>query len=82
MSTSAISGFTGAPVAGAADAQPPPWKTWHSDSDIEQRRALIHEMCVARRLSGGPSAQRRLLARCFCSRAYICRARLRARSAV
>jgi hypothetical protein len=70
MSSSAISGFTGAPVAGAADAQPPQWKTWHSDADLDDRRQLIHEMCVAHapprraRASGQCSA---VHARCGCS---------------
>jgi hypothetical protein len=38
-----------APPAAAADAAPPSWKTSHSDTDIADRRNLIHEMCVALR---------------------------------
>jgi hypothetical protein len=49
------SGATAPPAA--ADAAPPSWKTWHSDTDIADRRNLIHEMCVAGGAAGAQTPQ-------------------------
>lgn len=43
-------GGPGAPQGGQGGEQPsvPPWKTWQRDSDIPERRNLIHQMCGPR----------------------------------